>query len=183
MNAFSTSNPPLHGVMAKFNSPADLVEAANQARLAGYKVMDGYSPFPVEHLNEAMGRKNTRLPLLVLLGGIAGALTGYGLQYYTMVIAYPMNIGGRPLHSWPSFIPVSYELTILFASFTAALGMLAINGFPQPYHPVFNVEAFAAASDDKFFLCIESTDPKFDAVRTTEFLKGLKPEGVYEVPA
>jgi len=174
---------PLHGLLAEFDNPTDLVGAADRARLAGYTAMDAYSPFPIEELDDALGLKKNRLPLITLLGGIFGGLGGYGLQYWTQVIAWPMNIGGRPYHSWPHFIPVTFECTVLGASLAAFVGMLALNGLPKPYHPVFNVRAFDRASRDRFFLCIESTDPKFDRHATASFLKGLHPLGVSEVAA
>jgi hypothetical protein len=173
----------IHGLMAEFDNPTDLVGAADRARLAGYTVMDAYSPFPIEELDEALGLKKNPMPLITLLGGIFGALGGYGLEYWTQVIAWPMNIGGRPFHSWPHFIPVTFECTVLGASIAAFVGMLALNGLPKPYHPVFNVPAFDRASRDRFFLCIESTDPKFDRHATGSFLKGLHPIGVSEVAA
>ena len=171
----------IHGLMAEFDNPTDLVEAANRARLAGYTSMDAYTPFPIEELNDALGLKKNPLPLIVLLGGILGGSGGYLLQYWTQVITWPMNIGGRPFHSWPHFIPVTFECTVLGASLAAFVGMLALNGLPKPYHPVFNVPAFSRASRDRFFLCIESTDPKFDRYATESFLKGLHPAGVSEV--
>ena len=139
-----------------------MLEAARRAHAGGYRQMDAYSPFPVEGLAEAIGFHRTRLPLIVLLGGIAGGVGGYLLQYYTAVIDYPLNVGGRPLHSWPSFIPVTFETTVLIAALAAVLGMLALNGLPRPYHPVFNVPRFEMASRNLFFLCIESTDALFD---------------------
>ena len=173
----------IHGLMAEFDNPTDLVEAANHARLAGYTSMDAYTPFPIEELDDALGLKKNPLPLIVLLGGIFGGGGGYFLEYWTQVIAWPMNIGGRPFHSWPHFIPVTFECTVLGASLAAFVGMLALNGLPQPYHPVFNVPAFGRASRDRFFLCIESTDPKFDRYATESFLKDLHPLGVSEVAA
>jgi Protein of unknown function (DUF3341) len=164
----------LYGLMAEFHEPAALVAAAHRAREAGYRKVDGYSPFPIEELAEALGHHRSPLPLLVLLGGILGAAVGYGLQYWAAVIEYPVNVGGRPFHSWPSFIPPTFETTILFAAFAAVLGMLAVNGLPEPYHPVFNVPSFALASKDRFFLCIEATDPQFDEDETRGFLGGLK---------
>ena len=173
----------IHGLMAEFDNPTDLVEAANHARLAGYTSMDAYTPFPIEELDDALALKKNRLPLIVLLGGIVGGGGGYFLEYWTQVIAWPMNIGGRPFHSWPHFIPVTFECTVLGASLAAFVGMLALNGLPKPYHPVFNVPAFGRASRDRFFLCIESTDPKFDRYATESFLKDLHPLGVSEVAA
>jgi hypothetical protein len=174
--------PPIHGLMAEFTTPTELVEATRKAYAEGYRKMDAYTPFPVEELSAALGFRHTRLPLVVLVGGILGGLTGYGLQYWVSVVAYPLNVGGRPLHSWPSFIPVTFEMTVLFAAGFAVLGMLALNGLPMPYHPVFNVPRFALASRDRFFLCIEATDPKFDRAATQAFLESLQPRHVAEVP-
>jgi len=167
--------------MAEFDNPDELLEAARKAHDAGYRKMDGYSPFPIEGLAEAVGFHRTWLPLIVLLGGIAGAATGFGMQYYLSAIDYPLNVGGRPLNSWPAFIPITFELTILFAALSAVLGVLLLNGFPHPYHPVFNVEDFALASRNRFFLCIEASDPKFDREQTRLFLETLKPHAVSEV--
>jgi hypothetical protein len=172
---------PIYGLMAEFDSPGDLVTAAHRARQAGYVKMDGYSPYPIEELSEAIGFRHTRLPLIVLTGGILGCLGGYLLQYWVSVIEYPMNIGGRPLNSWPSFIPVTFETTVLLAALAAVFGMLGLNGLPMPYHPVFNVPRFALASRDRFFLCIEAVDPKFDREATMQFLRGLEPRSVSEV--
>jgi hypothetical protein len=171
--------------MAEFKSPEDLETATRQAIEAGYKNLDAYSPFPIEALSDLVASVRSRvhvLPYLVLLGGIIGGLTGYALQYYIAVIDYPVNIGGRPFNSWPSFITVVFEMTILFAAFSAVLGMLSLNGLPMPYHPVFNVSRFTtAASSDRFFLCIEADDPKFDPQQTRAFLEGLNPEVISEV--
>jgi hypothetical protein len=175
------TTPQLHGLMAEFESPSGLVEAATQARLAGYRKMDAYSPIPVEELNDALGLRRTRLPLLVLIGGIVGGSAGFALESWVSAIAYPLNVGGRPLISWPQFIPVTFETTVLGAALTAFFGMWALNKLPQPYHPVFNVAAFARASTDRFFLVIEATDPRFDRDATWRFLENLHPVGVSEV--
>jgi hypothetical protein len=169
----SQSDPALYGLIAEFVEPAELLHAATAAREAGYRRMDAYSPFPVEGLASALGFRGSRLPLLVLVGGIVGAAVGYGLQYWVHVIEYPYNIGGRPHHSWPAFIPITFELTILFAALTAVLGMLALNGLPMPYHPVFNVPEFTLASQQRFFLCIEARDPRFDLEATRDFMQSL----------
>ena len=173
--------PTVYGLMAEFDDPASLVAATERAHHEGYRCMDAYSPFPIEELTEALGSAHTRLPLIVLIGGIAGCLGGYALEYWTQVVAYPLNIGGKPFHSWPAFIPVTFECTILVAALSAVLGMLALNGLPQPYHPVFNVPRFALASRNRFFLCIESKDPKFNLEQTRRFLETLKPREVSTV--
>lgn len=173
----------LHGILAEFGEPGAIVGAARRAREAGYTVMDAYTPFPIEALSEAMGwHSRGRLPKIVLAGGVIGALSGFGLQYWAAVIAYPLNIGGRPLNSWPSFVPITFEVTVLLASLSAVLGMLLLNGLPMPHHPVFNVPTFALASRDRFFLCIESADPRFDAEAVRRFLEELAPGKVYDVP-
>jgi hypothetical protein len=171
----------VYGLMAEFEEPGDLVAAAQRAREAGYRRMDGYSPLPIEELHEALGFHDRRLPLIVLVGGTIGALAGYGLQWWASAIAYPLNVGGRPLHSWPAFIPVTFEMTILIAALSAVFGMLALNGLPQPYHPVFNVPRFALASRNRFFLCIEARDPQFDLQKTRAFLEALHPKEVSTV--
>ena len=170
--------PGIYGLMAEFDSAQQLLDAAHKVRAAGYVRADAYSPFPIHGLAEALGFREHIIPKLVLAGGIAGALGGYGLEYWTQAIAYPLNIGGRPYFSWVSFIPPAFETTILFAAFTAALSMLALNGLPQPYHPVFNAARFNRASQDAFFLAIEAGDPKFDLQRTRDFLNGLHPREV-----
>jgi len=171
----------VYGLMAEFDDPTSLVAATERAHHEGYRCMDAYSPYPIEELHHALGAVPTRLPLIVLLGGICGCLGGYGLEYWSSAIAYPLNIGGKPLHSWPAFIPVTFECTILVAALSAVLGMLALNGLPQPYHPVFNVPRFALASRNRFFLCIESKDPKFDVESTRHFLETLGPREVTTV--
>jgi hypothetical protein len=175
-----TRTHPVYGLMAEFDTPGDLVAATARARAAGYRRMDAYSPFPIEELHEALGEHHSRLPLLVLLGGLTGCVGGFGLQYWASAIAYPLNVGGRPLNSWPAFIPVTFECTILAAALSAVLGMLALNGLPMPYHPVFNVRRFALASRNRFFLVIEARDPSFDSDETRQFLQSL---GTREVTA
>jgi hypothetical protein len=174
-------SPTLYGLMAEFDNATALVAAATKARLAGYRKMDAYSPIPIEEINEALGLKRTRLPLLVLLGGIAGGIGGFGLEAWVSAVAYPMNVGGRPIISWPQFIPVTFETTVLGAALTAFIGMWALNKLPQPYHPVFNCDAFARASTDRFFLLIETADPRFDRTATWKFLEATHPVGVSEV--
>jgi hypothetical protein len=162
--------PPLYGLLAEFRDADALVEAARAAYAAGYRRLDAYSPYPLEELAEALGFRENRIPLVVLAGGVAGAVVGYGLQFFLNVINYPLNVGGRPVHSWPSFIPITFETTILGAALAAIFGMLALNGLPMPYHPVFNVDRFREASRDAFFLAIEAADPHFDRQGTREFL-------------
>jgi hypothetical protein len=171
----------LYGLMGEFDSPEALLAAARGAFAEGFRKMDAYSPFPVEGLAEALGSYRITVPLIVLIGGIIGCLGGFFLQYWVAVIDYPINIGGRPLNSWPSFIPVTFELTILIAALFAFFGVLALNGLPMPYHPVFNVDRFELASRSRFFLCIESTDAKFDRDNTRRFLETAGAQGVYEV--
>jgi hypothetical protein len=170
-----------YGLLAEFESPDDLLQAALRSYEEGYRCMDAYSPFPIEGLAEALGFHKNRLPVLVLIGGITGALVGFLSQYWAAVIDYPVNVGGRPLNSWPSFIPVTFEVTILFAALTAVLGMLALNGLPMPYHPVFNVPRFALATRDRFYLAIETADPRFDVAATRRFLEELGAKEVSDV--
>ena len=174
---------PIYGIMAEFDSPSDLVAAARRTYEAGYQKIDAYSPFPIEELAEAIGFHTNAVPLVVLIGGLLGCVSGYSLQYWVSVITYPINVGGRPLHSWPAFIVVTFEMTILFAGLAAVLGMLALNGLPMPYHPVFNVPRFAFATKDRFFLMVFSTDPKFSTVETRRFLEALAPRSISEVPS
>ena len=173
---------PIWGLLAEFRSPADLAVATRRAREAGYRRMDAYAPIGVEAVSDELGFHSTRVPLVCLLGGILGGLGGFFLQYWINVLNFPLNIAGKPLNSWPAFIVVTFECTILGASLAAFLGMLALNGLPQPYHPVFNVPRFAFASKDRFFLVIESADPRFDIHDTFRFLESLGPTEVSEVP-
>ena len=172
---------PIYGLIAEFDSPEALLEAAHRVFAAGFRKIDAYSPFPVDGLAEAIGFHYTRVPLIVLIGGIIGCLGGFYLQYWVAAIDYPINIGGRPFNSWPSFIPVTFELTILIASLFAFFGVLALNRLPMPYHPVFNVERFELASRNRFFLCIEAMDSKFEIERTRRFLDEIGSLGTYEV--
>jgi ActD protein len=167
--------------MGEFETPEQLLAAAKKARAAGYKHVDAFTPFPIEGLSEAIGFRWTAVPLITLIGGLGGGLTGFGLQYWCSAISYPMNIAGRPLNSWPAFIPVTFELTVLGASIFAVVGMLALNKLPQPYHPVFNVERFATASTDRFFLVIEARDPKFSLAESSRFLQEASAKFVSEV--
>jgi hypothetical protein len=178
----AAAHKPLYGVMAEFADPTSLVEAARRTRAEGYSKYDAYSPFPIHELFDAMAVNDRRLPLAVLLGGIAGCIAGFSLCYYVSVIAYPLNVGGRPFNSWPSFIPVTFEVTILLASLTAVLSLIVLNGLPMPYHPVFNVQRFRErASQDGLFLAIEADDPKFDHAKTRAFLQGLGAREVNDI--
>ncbi len=173
--------PQLYGLMAEFAEADGLLAASEKVRDAGYHDFDAYTPFPIDGLGEAVGHKRSPIPILVFAGGLTGALTAFGMMYSSSVIFYPINSGGRPLNSWPAFIPITFELTILFAALTAVVSMFFLNKLPMPYHPVFNVPAFQRASQDRFFLCIEADDPKFDLAKTRAFLEGLGPEKVSEV--
>jgi hypothetical protein len=171
----------LYGLMAEFTTPEELVAATRKAYEDGYRIMDAYTPMPVDGLPEALGSERTWVSTLVFLGGLAGCVGGFVLMYWITCIAYPLNVGGRPLYSWPAYIPPTFECTVLAASLTAVVGMLALNGLPEPYHPVFNVPRFQLASQDRFFLCIEARDPRFDLPVTKGFLGGLKAVEVSEV--
>ena len=171
----------LYGLMAEFATPEELLHAAQGAYNAGYRRIDAYSPSQVDGVAEAIGFTKTRVPLVVLVGAIMGALTAYGMQYYFAVRDYPLNVGGRPLHSWPAFVPVTFELTVLFAAFAAVIGMLAMNGLPKPYHPVFNVPEFKLASQTRFFLCLQADDPQFRRPSAQHFLESLGPLAIHEV--
>jgi len=173
----------IYGMMAEFDSASDLVAAARRTREEGYHKIDAYSPFPVEGLAEEIGFRKNSVPLVVLIGGLLGCMSGYALQYWISAVSYPINVGGRPYNSWPAFIVVTFEMTILFAGLAAVLGMLALNGLPMPYHPVFNVPRFAFATRDRFFLIIFSSDAKYDAGATRAFLETLGPRSISEVPS
>jgi hypothetical protein len=175
------SSAPIYGLMAEFDTPEQLLAAAQRVHDAGYRKIEAYSPIPVEGLSEAIGFHGTALPAIVFTGGLLGCITGFGMQWYANVISYPMNVGGKPYNSWPHWIPITFELTVLGASLCAVFGMLALNGFPKPYHPVFNVPAFQRASQDKFFISIEAVDNKFDIAKTKEFLQSLNPTEVVEI--
>ncbi len=175
------TRPAIYGVMAEFDDPTAVVAATRRAYEEGYRRMDAYSPYPIEALSEAVGPHKERLPLIVLIGGIVGLIGGYAMQYYVAAINYPINVGGKPLHSWPAFIPITFETTVLGAAMAAIFGMLALNGLPEPYHPVFNAPNFALATRDRFFLVIESRDPKFDREATSSFLRGLGAQEVADV--
>lgn len=171
----------IYGLMGEFHSSEELIEAIHKLREAGFRNMDAFTPYPIEELSEALGHHRSKLPAIVLGGGILGAIGGYALQYWTQVIVYPMNIGGRPVHSWPAFIVPTFETTILAAALSAILGMFFLNGLPQPYHPVFNVPRFALASRDRYFLVIEARDPKFDREATSRLLTELHASEVSDV--
>jgi hypothetical protein len=175
------THPEIYGLLAEFHSPQEMVKAAGAVHAAGYRKVDAYTPYPMEEVLDALHLHETHVPKLALAGGLLGLVGGWGLQYWTAVIAYPMNVGGRPPYSWPSFVVPTFETTVLGAALATVVGMLLLNGFPQPYHPVFNVKSFATASRDRFFLCIESGDPKFDVQRTGELLRGLGASSVSEV--
>jgi Protein of unknown function (DUF3341) len=175
------SRKPIYGLMAEFESPEKVLEAALRTHAAGYRRIDAFSPIPVEGLAEAIGFDWTSLPILVFCGGLTGGCTGFGMCWYANVLSFPLNIGGKPYNSWPMWIPITFELTILGAALTAVFGMLALNGLPTPYHPTFNVERFARASTDRFFLCVKARDKKFDLAQTKAFLEGLQPHGVFEI--
>ena len=180
-HATQTVRPPVYGYLAEFADDRALLQAARAARSAGYEVMEAYTPLPVEEVAHVLGHTN-RLPLIVLCGGLLGSVVGFGMQYYASAISYPLNVGGRPLNSWPAFLVITFEMTVLFAAFAAVLGMLALNKLPQPYHPVFNVPEFELASRNRFFLMILARDPRFDLDRTRRFLEGQQPLSVSDVP-
>ncbi|MHC4959913.1 MAG: DUF3341 domain-containing protein [Planctomycetota bacterium] len=179
--AEAAARPPIYAYMAEFDDADTLIAATRAGKEQGYNVIECYTPVPLHEISEILGARN-RLPRIILIGGIIGALAGFGMQYYASVVAYPFNIGGKPLNSWPSFIVITFELTVLFAGLAAVFGMLALNGLPRPHHPVFSVEGFGDASRDKFFLLVGWIDPLFDMDDTKKFMEGLKPNRVVEVP-
>jgi hypothetical protein len=173
---------PIYGLLAQFVTPQAVLDATRQARQAGYTDLDAFAPYPVEGLGELVGLPRNRVPSVVLMAGLVGAVAGFLMQYWTMAVDYPVNVGGRPPNSWPAFVPIVFEVTVLVASLSALLGMLFLNGLPQPYHPLFNVPSFARATQDRFFLCIEATDAHFDREATRQFLAALGPVELVEVP-
>jgi hypothetical protein len=177
----ASSSSALYGLVAEFDSPATLLAAVRETTNAGYTRTDAFSPYPIHGMGEALNFHDRRLSLFVLIGGIIGCLAGYGLEYWTQVIAFPLNIGGRPYHAWVAFIPPAFETTILFGAFTAGITMIVMNGLPRPYHPVFNTPRFDRATQDGFFLAIEADDPKFDLERTRAFLGGLHARNISAV--
>ena len=178
----SAHPPDIYGIAAEFEDSESLMHAAEQARARGYTQLEGYAPFPVEGLPQACGHPKNRIPLIMFGAGIVGAAGGYFMQWYSAVIRYPMNVGGRPLHSWPSFVPLTFELMVLFASVAGFIAMLMLNGFPRPFHPIFNTKNFERASQDRFFLCIQSIDEKFDSEEVRSFLESTGAVHVSEVP-
>ncbi len=173
----------IYGLMVEFLTAGEVLDATRRSRQAGYRQMDAYTPYPVEGLAAELGLKKTRIPFLVLMGGLVGMCVGFFMQYYSMAVNFRFNVGGRPHNSWPVFIPITFEVLVLVGAFSAFLGMMFLNGLPRPHHPVFNVPQFARSSQDRFFLCIEATDPQFDRRATAEFLATLQPQGeVIEVP-
>jgi hypothetical protein len=173
--------PATYGLMAEFDNPSDAVAAAKRVYEEGYRRIDAFSPYPVEELSEAIHAHNTKMPLIVLIGGLLGGSLGYLMQFYLLTISYPINVGGKPYHSWPAFIPITFECTVLGAALFAVFGMFALNGLPEPYHPVFNVPDFGLASRDRFFVLVESIDPKFDREQTAALLRSLGPREVSDV--
>jgi hypothetical protein len=180
-HAHRRHEPPLYGVMAEFEGPNELVAAARQTYEAGYRRINGYSPYPIEELSEAIGFTQTSLPLIVFIGGVLGGLGGFFMQYWMEVIDYPLNVGGKPYNSWPAFIPITFECTVLVAAFSAVLGMLVLNKLPQPYHPVFNAPNFALATRDRFFLVVEANDPQFNHESVVSLFKRLGAQDVVDV--
>jgi hypothetical protein len=171
----------VYGLLAEFDNPTALVHAVRRAREDGYRRLDAFTPYPIEELTEALEFRRTRIPLVIFIGGVVGCVGGYLLQYFCAAWDYPINVGGRPLNSWPAFIPVMFELTVLIAALAAVFGLLGLCGLPRPHHPLFNVDRFALASRDRFFLCIEARDARFDRTATKDFLAGLQPREVTEV--
>jgi hypothetical protein len=176
-----SANENIYGLVAEFSGSEEILSAAKHAYEFGFRKMDAFTPFPIDGLAETLGRKKPLIPLIVLLAAICGGIGGYFMQWYAMAVDYPLNVGGRPLNSWPMFVPITFELTILSGALAAIIAMLALNKLPEPHHPIFDALHFDRASTDKFFLCIEADDPKFDLIATRRFLETLKPEFISEV--
>jgi hypothetical protein len=174
--------PAVYGLMAEFDTPEELLEATRDAFARGYRNLEAYSPLPIDGLAEAMGFTRNRIPLVVLIGGLSGGIGGFFMQWYSAAVSYPLDIGGRPFNSWPAFIPITFEMTILVAALAAVLGMLGLNGLPRPHHPVFNVPSFALASRNRFFLCLQGRDPKFEGESARRFLEEHRPKAISVVP-
>jgi hypothetical protein len=173
----------LYGLIAEFTEPDHLLAAALQAHAEGYRRCDAFTPYHVEGLAEAIGMHRTGVPLVTLICALGGATIGYAMQLYSAAADYPINVGGRPLHSWPAFVPITFELAVLFGAFGTAIGMLLLNGLPRPHHPVFETPFFAERNQSRFYLCIEAADPRFDRMRTEDFLQKQNPAHIWEVPA
>lgn len=178
-----TEHQPIYGLLAEFETSEQLIAAARQVHDEGFECVDAFTPFPIEELSDAIGFRKTKVPLIVLIGGVVGGALGYLLQWWINVRAYPINIGGKPHHSWPAFIPATFETTILLAALSAVLGMLALNGLPRPHHPLFEIEEFARASQDSYFLCVEASDTQFDESRVRTLLQSLQAKEVWDVPS
>lgn len=173
--------PKVYAMVAEFDSAEALLEAAERTKMAGYRDIDGYSPFPVHGLSDALGFHDVRLPWMIFIGGITGTFFGFSLEWYTSVVDYTLNVGGKPLNSMIAFFPVLYESTILFAAITAVFGMLTLNRLPKLYHPIFNTPGFERASQDRFFLEVSAKDAKYDSDEVRAFLMDLNPLNVSEV--
>jgi hypothetical protein len=172
----------VYGLIAEFGEPEELLRATREAHTRGYRMMEAYTPFPIEGLAEALGFHKNGMAAIVLLGGLAGGIAGYFMQWYSAVISFPIDVGGRPLNSWPSFIPITFEMTVLGAALAAVFGMLGLNGLPRPHHPVFNVASFALATRNRFFLCLQARDPLFDTESAQHFLEEQHPKSISVVP-
>jgi hypothetical protein len=178
-----SEEPAVYGIMAEFDDPDVLIEATQHAYDMGYRLMEAYTPFPVDGVAEALGFHRNRIPRMVFIGGLLGGLGGFFMQWFSAVVHYPINVGGRPFNSWPSFMPITFELTVLCAAFTAVLSMLAHNGLPRPHHPVFNVPNFVMASRNRFFLCLQARDPLFETESAMRLLEEYQPRTISVVPA
>ncbi|HLW64182.1 MAG TPA: DUF3341 domain-containing protein [Gemmataceae bacterium] len=174
--------PLIYGLLAEFTTAEEILRAARSVRLQGYRSVEAYTPYAVDGLAEELGMKHSQVQFVVLVAGLIGAGVGFFMMYWTMAVDYPFDVGGRPLNSWPVFLPIAFEVMVLVASFAALLSMLYLNGLPRFHRPIFYVPQFARATQDRFFLCIEATDPRFEREATGQFLAGLRPVEVVEVP-
>jgi hypothetical protein len=178
----SSSTPTVYGLLAEFETSDQMVDATKKASAAGYTRMDCFSPYPIGEAADALGFRKSEMGATMFIGGLMGATAGFFMQYLLGAYEYPINVGGRPFLSWPSFVPITFEMLVLTAALSGLFGLIAVCGLPQPYHPLFNVPAFDRASSDRFFLCIEAVDPRYDAVATRDFLASLQPLSLAEVP-